>query len=154
MNNRHTALPPAARSPAWAAVTKAAAVRKFVLPRCQDCQGIQYPPQELCGHCLGHNLIWSEINPSGKVLAFTHLHASLEGFFREHLPWSVAFVKLDSGPRLYAHVAKSAARTEQRVQVLSLLDKSEQAVLLAIAEDDNSKGYLKEFAHLILPTTP
>jgi len=152
MSNPDISLPPAARTPVWEAVTKAAAARRFILPKCEDCQTIQYPPREICCHCLGHHLAWRDIDPAGKVLAFTHLHASLEDFFREHLPMSVAFVKLDSGPCLYAHVAKSAAKKDQRVQVLNRLDKSEQAVFLAIPEGDNSHDYLTEFAHLILPT--
>ncbi len=145
-------LPPATRTPLWREVTAAAARGRLVLPKCKDCRMTQYPPRELCCRCLSPNLQWSEVEASGEVLSFTHLHASLEGFFREHLPWSIAFVKLDSGPCLYAHAARTTAKTGQEVRVMSLLDRSEQAIFLAIPAGDDSEDYLQEFAHLLLPT--
>ena len=145
-------LPPAMRTPLWEQVTKGAIAGQFVLPKCNNCGAIQYPPQEICRNCLSTDLEWVEVESVGKVLAFTSLHASLEGFFREHVPWSIAFVKLDSGPRLYTHISKTIEKVGQRVKVLNVLDKSGQAVFISVSESDGINDYLNEFEHLLLKT--
>lgn len=76
----------------------------LTLQCCGQCQHINYPPRELCGHCLADNLQWQAVDASGVLQARTELHYSLEPTYAQHLPWAVGSIKLDCGPVVLAHL--------------------------------------------------
>jgi len=128
------ALPPQRRSELWTRLTASAGQGLLVLPRCRDCEMVQYPLRELCGNCLGDNLDWGPVPAEGKLISWTRLHASVEPFFREHLPWPVGSVKLDCGPVVIAHLAVALPATGMGVNVLSYPDGNGVPVLVAAVE--------------------
>src|SRR5690606_13167951 len=101
---RQPTLPPGSRSRRALGLTAAAAAGRFDLQVCQECQTVQYPPREVCGHCLSEHLLWQAVNPRGKLLATTVLHHSNDLYFGERLPWRVGTVQMDAGPSVVAHV--------------------------------------------------
>lgn len=124
-----TPLPPAARTPLWENVTEGARNGELRLQHCADCGQIQYPPREVCGHCLSDNLSWRITDGAGVILARTRLHISVDPWFQDHLPVAVALVKLDAGPVLYAFANDGNAGAP--VVVDARIDASGQAVLHA-----------------------
>lgn len=147
--SQQQALPPTSRTALWAGVTEGARRGEFVLPVCNACQTVQYPPREICMQCLNHELQWQAIDPYGELIALSQLNASTEAFFREHLPWSIGMVKLDCGPLLYAHLSSSVGQKGDRVRVLSKLDKSGHAVLIALADKAKEDDCVDEFSMLL-----
>jgi uncharacterized OB-fold protein len=125
---------PAERTQMWAPVTEAAEAGRFVLQVCEGCERVQYPPREVCANCLSDDLQWSDIDAVGRVIAHTHLHASLESHFNERLPWPIGSVKLDCGPVVIAHFNEDTCEADKRVRLLNLMDLSGQGVFVAIAE--------------------
>jgi len=126
------ALPPQRRTEPWNRLTPSAGQGLLVLPRCRDCDTVQYPLRELCGNCLGDNLEWGPVPSAGRLLSWTRLHASVEQFFREHLPWPVGSVKLDCGPVVIAHLAVELPAAGMAVNVLSYLDGNGAPVLVIV----------------------
>ena len=130
-------LPPGRRTELWTRLTPAAGQGLLILPRCRDCEMVQYPLRELCGNCLGDNLEWGPVPADGNLISWTRLHASVEPFFRGHLPWPVGSVKLDCGPVVIAHLAVALPASGMRVNVLPYLDGNGVPVLVIVPEESN-----------------
>src|SRR5690554_73753 len=101
---RQPTLPPGMRSRRASGLTAAAAQGHFEMQVCQDCEAVQYPPRDVCHHCLSANLSWQPVNPKGKLIAMTTLEHSNDLYFRERLPWRVGTVVMDAGPSVVAHI--------------------------------------------------
>lgn len=130
-----TAHPPRARTKLWHDITKAARHGQFVLQHCGECGTVQYPPREVCGHCLSTTLDWRETDGSGRVQSHVTLHTSLDPWFRDRLPVTIVLVKLDAGPVLYAFADKILKR-DAAVTVRAVIDESGEAVLHAAEKSD------------------
>jgi NAD(P)-dependent dehydrogenase (short-subunit alcohol dehydrogenase family)/uncharacterized OB-fold protein len=131
-------LPPGARSRAALRLTAAAAEGRFELQACADCGAVQYPPRSACGKCLSHRLEWRETGGAGELLSATVLHHSNELYYRERVPLRLGTVRLDAGPTVLAHLHGDCAAAPSRVRVRAHLDKSGQAVLIALPPQDTS----------------
>ena len=133
-------LPPGRRTELWTRLTPLAGQGLLVLPRCRDCETVQYPLREICGNCLGDNLAWEPVPSTGKLISWTRLHASVEPFFREHLPWPVGSAKLDCGPVVIAHLAVPAPVAGMAVEVLLHLDANGVPVMIITASTEDFVG--------------
>jgi NAD(P)-dependent dehydrogenase (short-subunit alcohol dehydrogenase family)/uncharacterized OB-fold protein len=133
---RRPTLPPPARSRAALGLTAAAAEGRFALQHCFDCGAVQYPPRSACVKCLSHRLEWRETGGAGELISNTVLHHSNELYYRERVPIRLGTVKLDAGPSLLVHVHGDCAAP--RVRVRAHLDRSGQAVLIALPPQDTS----------------
>ncbi|MFN0313455.1 MAG: SDR family NAD(P)-dependent oxidoreductase [Burkholderiales bacterium] len=138
LRTRLPVLPPLARSRAAQGLTAAAALGRFELQVCQDCQAVQYPAQEACRVCLSERLRWKQQSGTGELLSDTTLHHSNDLFFRERLPWRLGWVKLDAGPTLMVHLHGGVKTSLARVQVGARLDRAGQAVLIAFPPMETS----------------
>ncbi|MFI4932642.1 MAG: SDR family NAD(P)-dependent oxidoreductase, partial [Burkholderiales bacterium] len=140
LRTRQINLPPSARSRVALGLTAAAAMGRFELQQCADCQAVLYPPREACPRCAGARLRWREQGGEGELLAGTTLHHSNDLFFRERLPWRLGLVKLDVGPTLMVHwpgsVVARGDGASARVRVAARLDRAGQAVLIALPEKE------------------
>ncbi|NKB36920.1 MAG: hypothetical protein GKR93_07070 [Gammaproteobacteria bacterium] len=126
-------LPPEKRTAVWKTIDHAARQGQFVLPVCEQCDAIQYPPREICHNCLHDGLQWQEITSAGEIIASTALNASTSAFFREHLPHPVALIKLDAGPLVYAHLARTELKTGDRVELVNRCDINGRGVFIALS---------------------
>ena len=66
------------------------------------------------------------------------LHHSNELYYRERVPLRLGTVRLDAGPSLLAHLHGDCAAAPSRVRVRAHLDKSGQAVLIALPPEDTA----------------
>jgi NAD(P)-dependent dehydrogenase (short-subunit alcohol dehydrogenase family)/uncharacterized OB-fold protein len=117
-------------------LTAAAALGRFELQVCSDCDAVQYPPREACHRCLSDRLRWRGQTGLGELLSTTTVHHSHDPFFRERVPWKLGMVRLDVGPTLVVHLHSGCAPPPSRVRVDARLDKSGQGVLLAFPIDE------------------
>jgi NAD(P)-dependent dehydrogenase (short-subunit alcohol dehydrogenase family)/uncharacterized OB-fold protein len=125
-------VPPRVRSRAALGLTAAAALGRFELQECRDCNAVQYPPRDACYHCLSTRLAWRSQSGMGNLLSETVLHHSNHPYFRERLPWRVGLVHLDAGPSVVAHVHGRASPAPARVQVGARIDPGGRAALIAM----------------------
>ncbi len=134
---RAPTLPPAGRSRVALRLTTAAAEGRFELQHCFDCATVQYPPRSVCVTCLSHRLEWREVSGAGELIAETVLHHSNELYYRARVPLRLGTVKLDAGPVALAHLHRDCA-APSRVRLRAHLDKSGQAVLIALPPRDTA----------------
>lgn len=76
------------------------------------------------------------MSSQGTLLSWTRIHASVEPFFRAHLPWSIGRVKLECGPVVLAHLGVAEPRTGMPVAVAIHSGRGGAAVLVALAPGD------------------
>lgn len=123
--------PPEPRSRASLGLSAAAAQGRFALQVCAECKTVQYPPRDACVKCIGTDLPWQDIAPTGRLLAETTIQTSTRLYFRERAPWRMGTVKLDAGPVVLCHIHGDCEKNSQ-ISILNRLDASGQGVLLAI----------------------
>lgn len=126
--------PPAMRSRAALGLTAMAAEGRFALQCCADCGAWQYPPRDACHACLSVDLSWTDLPPTGTLLAETTVQTSVNVYFRERTPWRVGSVQLDAGPVVICHIHGDVA-PRARVRLANKLDRSGQGVILALPEE-------------------
>lgn len=100
--------------PFWEALKQ----HRFTLQRCKSCRKHQFPPRILCSHCGKRDIEWSEVSGSGQVYSFTAVHRPPDAVFQKDVPYLLAVVQLDEGPRLMTNLVGcpiEAARIGMRV---------------------------------------
>ena len=127
--------PPAMRSRAATAMAVAAAEGRFALQHCAECGAVQYPPRDLCRHCLSEALEWSDTDPMGLIIAETTIRATPDTHFRDHLPVRIGTVQLDAGPSVICRLHGDVTRGN-RVRVANRIDAAGQSILLALPEKE------------------
>ena len=70
------------------------------LQQCRQCRVYQHPPESFCYHCGAMSLEWTAVRAHGTVYAYIIVHQPYHPAFRPFLPYTVAIVELDEGPRL------------------------------------------------------
>jgi len=76
----------------------------LVLQRCRDCGGVQHRPRAICASCLSSEIEHFEASGRGKVHTYTVTHQNGAAPFRDALPYVLAYVALEEGPRLMTNV--------------------------------------------------
>jgi uncharacterized OB-fold protein len=87
--------------PFWAAAKR----HKLVIPSCNACRKSWFPPACLCPHCFSNDVGWKEVSGSGRVHTFAVFHRVYHPAF--HVPYVVAVVELDEGPRLLTNIVNT-----------------------------------------------
>jgi NAD(P)-dependent dehydrogenase (short-subunit alcohol dehydrogenase family)/uncharacterized OB-fold protein len=132
---REPLLPLKARSRAALGLTAAAAEGRFALQVCGDCGETIYPPRDACPRCLSPRIPFRDVPNGGTLLAETTTRTSIDVYFRERMPWRIGVVRLDCGPSMVTHL-HGDAREGERVRMELKLDRSGQAVAIALPEKD------------------
>jgi uncharacterized OB-fold protein len=70
------------------------------LQRCGRCSAHQYPPESFCYQCGAQALSWVRVSGEGTVYSFIVVHQAYHEAFRAYLPYTVAIVQMDEGPRM------------------------------------------------------
>ena len=88
--------------------------------RCVNCGKSYVAAPPVC-RCGGEEFRAEEGPASGRVYSCTTLHAAAEPFEKD-LPFQIAIVELDDGPRLTARIAGSKVDIGDPVRFLELRD--------------------------------
>ena len=133
---RARARPPKQRTALGQQFTAANLPVSLSMQVCTACEHHQYPPAELCGHCLGDTLRYREVDTAGQLLSRSELHHSLWEFFKRRIrtkPWPIGSVKLHSGPVVIGHLGEDTLQTGDDVAVFSHSDASQASVLIIVS---------------------
>ena len=90
---RQNPKPPKTRTLLGAAFSSANYQGVLKLQHCDDCQTVNYPPREVCRHCLSDHLVWRDTAPEGEILSVSELFHSQWEFFKRKIevaPWPIA----------------------------------------------------------------
>lgn len=75
--------------------------------RC-TCTEAWLPPREQCPRCLRADFHWEEASGKATLVSWVVYHRAYDDTFADRLPYCVAVVELDEGPRLVSNVVGAA----------------------------------------------
>lgn len=77
---------------------------KLMLMRCRDCGRARLPSRKHCDSCLSENTEWFQASGKGTVRTFGVMHQKYHPAFFEELPYNLAVVELEEGPRITSNI--------------------------------------------------
>jgi uncharacterized OB-fold protein len=78
------------------------------LQQCAGCAHVRFPPAALCPRCLSESFTWEPMCGRGKVYTWIVVHRPQHPAFFEDVPYNVAIVELEEGPRLHSRIVGCA----------------------------------------------
>ena len=98
----------------------AAAAGRLELQRCTACGAARFYPRPVCTACGDGAWEWFVASGRGRVESFTIVHRAPTPAFRGRVPYVLAMIVLDEGPRMMANVLGDdalSAKIGDRVEV-------------------------------------
>lgn len=92
--------PPPESKPFW----DGAREHRLMIPRCKSCGKAWMPASALCPHCLSSDTGWEQASGKGRVFSFVVVHRVYHPFFADRVPYVVAVIELEEGPRLLSGI--------------------------------------------------
>ncbi len=78
--------------------------RKLVFHKCMQCGNIIWPFSIACPECLNMKTKLVELKGRGKIYTYTIFNVPFHREFKDKIPYAVAVVQLDEGPKLVANI--------------------------------------------------
>lgn len=75
--------------------------------RCRRCGHPWLPPREECPRCLEADWGWETASGRGRVISWVVYHHPPNDAFAARVPYNVAIVELDEGPRLITNLLRT-----------------------------------------------
>jgi uncharacterized protein len=129
---------PDVNDPATAPFWKGTQDGKLLVQACTKCGYLRWPPGPLCNECLSSDAEWKEISPTGTLWSYAVYHRAMNPRFKNEIPYTVALVELDDGPRMYGRLVGNTAKVEVGAPVRAVLQEIEPGVTVVnweIAKD-------------------
>ena len=79
------------------------------LQRCRACGAAQFPPRALCATCHAPSPVWEKASGRGRIVSHTRVHRPPSPAFKADVPYVVALVALEEGPRIMVNLRGAAA---------------------------------------------
>jgi uncharacterized OB-fold protein len=77
---------------------------ELVLQRCTSCGVVQHKPRAICVTCLTDTIEHFVASGRGTVHTFTVTHQNIAAPFNAQLPYVLAYVELEEGPRVLTNI--------------------------------------------------
>jgi uncharacterized protein len=90
--------------PYWDAAKR----HELVVENCNACGHKWLPPADRCPRCLSKDVGWVGASGRGKVWSWIVMHQRYFAAFQDDLPYNVAYVELEEGPRLMTNLVECA----------------------------------------------
>ena len=74
------------------------------LQRCQSCGKLWAPNSPVCPHCFSEDYEWEKVSGRGKIATWIVFHKLYHPGFANDIPYNVAFVELEEGPRIISNI--------------------------------------------------
>lgn len=78
--------------------------RELRLQRCEECGRYVFYPRSACPHCMSERLEWTAVSGRGRVYTYTVVRRAMIPAFQEEVPYVLAIVELEEGPRVPTNV--------------------------------------------------
>ncbi len=95
---------PDVADPNMAPYWEAAKRHELRMQRCGSCDYVRFPPARHCPECLEENDDWVALSGRGTVWSFGVYHHLFNRAFADDIPYNVALVQLEEGPRLVTNI--------------------------------------------------
>lgn len=83
----------------------AARLGKLRIKRCAECGKHHFFPRAICPHCHSDAVNWVKAKGTGTVYSYTVARRAAGPAFKDDVPYAIALVELDEGPRMMARIA-------------------------------------------------
>jgi len=93
-------------APYW----NAAREGRLVFMKCSACAHVYFPPRHLCPKCWSDKTEWITSTGRGEVYSHTTVHRAPSDAFRSKVPYVIATVQMEEGPRLMGNVVGEGAQ--------------------------------------------
>ena len=114
---------------------------RLQMQQCQACRLVWYPPGPLCPHCWSTEIEWATLSGRGTVNSWVVFHQAYLKGFDDEVPFNVAEVTLEEGPRLMTNlVGIDADQIEVGMPVQIVFDAVTEEVTLAKFEPAQHVG--------------
>ncbi|MFQ5852758.1 MAG: Zn-ribbon domain-containing OB-fold protein [Candidatus Binatia bacterium] len=80
----------------------------LLLPRCHRCGSHWFPAAATCPKCLSTEWEWARSSGRGKIYSYGVYHRVYHQGFQADIPYVLAVVQLDEGPRLVSNIVGCA----------------------------------------------
>ena len=87
-------------APYWRALEQG----RLTFQRCGHCNNAWLPARTECPRCLASEPRWEEAGGRAKLVSWVVYHHGYHEYYATRLPYNVAVVELDEGPRLISNV--------------------------------------------------
>jgi uncharacterized OB-fold protein len=74
-----------------------------MLQHCGPCAAAYFPPSPYCPRCLSDEVEWKAASGRGRLHTYLIAHRPAPGFEAE-VPYAIAIVELDEGPRMMSNI--------------------------------------------------
>lgn len=91
---------------------------QLVIQHCSDCSTFVFYPRATCTSCGSRHLLWRTVSGDATLFAFTVARRATHRLLADLVPYVIAVVELDEGPRLTSTVVET--RLENLVTGLRL----------------------------------
>lgn len=82
----------------------AARAGRLEVQKCGSCGRLRFPPAKICDECMSEETSWVQVSGRGTVWSVCEFHRSYFKGFAAEMPYNVALVCLDEGPRMYSNL--------------------------------------------------
>ncbi len=82
----------------------ACAAGELRVQRCITCGHLRYPISTVCPECLSEDAAWELLSGRGTVVSFCIFRHAYNEAWRDRLPYNVALIQLEEGPRMLSNV--------------------------------------------------
>lgn len=91
---------------------------------CRQCGHAWLPAREECPRCLSDDWEWKPSQGRGRIISWVVYHQAPDPAFADRVPYNVAIVELDEGPRLITNILAPEEDLEiERPVVLQIEDE-------------------------------
>jgi uncharacterized OB-fold protein len=81
-----------------------AAAGRLMLMRCTRCGAYRYPSRERCDECWSTDSEWVEASGRARLHSWVVFHQVYHPGFADRVPYNVAVVELEEGPRVTTNI--------------------------------------------------
>ena len=96
--------------------------KQFCYQQCDNCGCVVWYPRAHCTNCTAEKLTWHVSQGKGTLYSFSIVRQSYHPFFRTQVPYVVAYVDLDEGPRFLTNLVDvedlEAVQIGQRLELV------------------------------------
>jgi uncharacterized OB-fold protein len=110
--------------PYWQALAEG----QLKFQRCNHCGHAWLPPRGECPECLRADWTWQIASGRAKLVSWVVYHIAYHPAFKDRVPYNVAVVELEEGPRLISNIIGDGALAIDRA--LALVIEQEAGVAL------------------------
>jgi uncharacterized OB-fold protein len=127
--SRFVPVPTPETLPYW----EGAARGELCLQRCRTCDRFYFPPRPFCPRCWSTSVTWEAVSGRGSLYSYLITHLAAPGF-EDAVPYAIAVVELEDGPRLMSNIVGIANTPEALVLDMPLEVTFEQRNAMTIPQ--------------------